>query len=113
MFCKSRSLLYKYYGKLEWTKEVENFYLESRIFLPSREYFCRVENNFFMSNSDNQSKIFFWSRDFFVESKFFHRVENTQHVMPSFAAKMIKQYAGLQICWLRNFFIDRCRSSNC
>ena len=97
----------------EFLPRVENFYLESRIFLLSREYFCRVENNFFMSNSDNQSRIFFWSRDFFVESKFFHRVENTQHVMPSFAAKMIKQYAGLQICWLRNFFIDRCRSSNC
>ena len=24
--------------------------------------------------------------------------------MPSFAAKMIKQYGDLQICWLRSFF---------
>ena len=56
MFCKSRSLLDKYYGKLEWTKEVENFsssreflprveniFVESRIFLPSREQFLHVE----------------------------------------------------------------------
>ena len=97
----------------EFLPRVENIFAESGIFLPSREYFCGVENNFFMSNSDNQSKIFSGVEDFFVESKFFHRVENTQHVMPSFAAKMIKQYAGLQICCLRNFFIDRCRSSNC
>ena len=120
MFCKSRSLLDKYYGKLEWTKEVENFFIESRIFTSSREYFCWVENIFAESRTISSCRIlttsrrfFFWSRDFFVESKFFHRVENTQHVMPSFAAKMIKQYAGLQICCLRNFFIDRCRSSNC
>ena len=28
--------------------------------------------------------------------------------MPSFAAKMIKQYGDLQICWLRSFFIHCC-----
>ena len=90
----------------EYFCRVGNIFAESRIFLRSREQFLHVE--FWQPVED-----FFWSRDFFVESKFFHRVENTQHVMPSFAAKMIKQYAGLQICWLRNFFIDRCRSSNC
>ena len=42
----------------EFLPRVENIFAESGIFLPSREYFCGVENNFFMSNSDNQSKIF-------------------------------------------------------
>ena len=32
--------------------------------------------------------------------------------MQSFAAKMIKQYSGRQICSLRSFCIHRCRSSS-
>ena len=58
--------------------------MESRIFSWSREschrddnftscrdYFCRVDNYFFESNSDNQSRFFPSSRDLFVESKIF------------------------------------------
>ena len=87
----------------EFFHEFENFVIQTRIFTSSREYFCRVENNFFMSQS---------VEEFFLESRFFcrieifsYRIENTQHVMPSFAAKMIKQYGGLQICC--------CRFSSC
>ena len=56
---------------------VENFYLESRIFSSSRDCFPRVQI-------------------FLPDREFFHRVENTQHAMSSFAAKMIKQYGGLR-----------------
>ena len=76
----------------EFFHRVENFYLESRIFLLSREYFCRVENNFFMSNSDNQSKIFFWSRDFLLNRNFFieSRIPNMscRHLPPKWSNNM-------------------------
>ena len=51
------------------------FYLESRIFLPSREYFCRVENIFAESRTISSCRILTTSRRFFLESRFFCRIE--------------------------------------
>ena len=59
-----------------WSREffhgVENLVIETIIFTSCRDYFCRVANYFFESNSDNQSRFFSSSRDLFVESKIFH-----------------------------------------
>ena len=90
----------------EFFHRVENFYLESRIFLLSREYFCRVENNFFMSNSDNQSKIFFWSRDFLLNRNFFieSRIPNMscRHLPPKWSNNMpvCRSVAYVAFLWI-------------
>ena len=113
MFCKSRSLLYKYYGKLEWTKEVENFFIESRIFTLSREYFCWVENIFAESRTISSClilttsrrffsgvEIFLLNRNFFIES----RIPNMscRHLPPKWSNNMpvCRSVAYVAFLWI-------------
>ena len=88
---------------------VEKIFFSSReFFLWSRELFIRFELWQLVEDFILELRFFF-----FLSRKFFYRVENTRHTVPSFAAKTIKRYGSLQICWLRSLFIHRCPSSSC
>ena len=100
-------------------KSAREFFIESRFFSQVENFF--LSRNFFMeSRIISSSRILttivedfiLESRFFFLSRKLFHRVENTRHAVLSFAAKTIKRYGSLQICWLRSLFIHCCRSSS-
>ena len=76
-------------GRVEIFFQDENFFLESRIFFSSREYFFFRVGNIFM-----ESRIFSWSREFF------HGVENL--VIETIIFTSCRDY----FCRVENYFFE-------